>query len=502
LWPQTAAFLEKGDAAMNEISLDTTRLENVKHLDGGAIRAACPACRAAGSDKSGEHLLIQPGGKFGCATHKDDGEHRKEIFKVAGNRTSPTSATNGAHRPTKSKADFNWRKCVADFSEADAQKLAASRGLSIEFVCWLHTQGIVGIFEGKIAFANHGSGGKVVSAHVRLANGKWIFDPKGQQTSPLVFGDTKAAGYVMAFESQWDAFAVMDKFGWHTGSGLTDTAIFITRGAGNGKLILGQIASNAVCYAFKQNDAPTPEKPTTAGDVWLAEVASNAGCRVLNVATPAPHKDANDWTRAGASSADLQAAMKAAKPVQSAPAPDSNRADIASEYLSGNVEQPADDLPDLIDAADFLAEPIDPPAELIEGILHKGSKLAFGGSSKSFKTWSLLDVAISVATGADWLGHTTAQGKVLFLNFEIQPHAWQRRIVAVAKAGGRKPEHSPADLLALLPAGGLENKAWQKVADENGISRRTFFRLRKALETAGKIHPSTVNGTWQPILKK
>lgn len=171
------------------------------------------------------------------------------------------------------------------------------------------------------------------------------------------------------------------------------------------------------------------------------------------------------------------------------------------------IEQPAQiattsDLPELIDAADFIAEPLDPPAELIEGILHKGSKLAFGGSSKSFKTWSLLDVAISVATGADWLGHTTAQGKVLFLNFEIQPHAWQRRIVAVAKAGGRKPEHSPADLLALLPAGGLENKAWQKVADENGISRRTFFRLRKALETAGKIHPSTVNGTWQPILKK
>jgi hypothetical protein len=94
------------------------------------------------------------------------------------------------------------------------------------------------------------------------------------------------------------------------------------------------------------------------------------------------------------------------------------------------------DLPELIDAADFLAEPIEPPAELIQGILHKGSKLVFGGSSKSFKTWSLLDVAISVASGAGWLGRSTAQGKVLFLNFEIQQHAWQRRIVAVAKAKG------------------------------------------------------------------
>jgi predicted transcriptional regulator len=94
------------------------------------------------------------------------------------------------------------------------------------------------------------------------------------------------------------------------------------------------------------------------------------------------------------------------------------------------------ELPDLIDAADFLAMPIDPPDELVAGILHKGSKLAFGGSSKSFKTWTLLDLAISVGTGADWLGHATAQGKVLFVNFEIQPHAWQRRISAVAKAKG------------------------------------------------------------------
>ena len=94
------------------------------------------------------------------------------------------------------------------------------------------------------------------------------------------------------------------------------------------------------------------------------------------------------------------------------------------------------ELPELVDAADFLAKTIEPPAELVAGILHKGSKLALGGSSKSFKTWSLLDLAISVATGADWLGRRTAQGKVLFLNFEIQPHAWQRRIASVASAKG------------------------------------------------------------------
>ena len=70
------------------------------------------------------------------------------------------------------------------------------------------------------------------------------------------------------------------------------------------------------------------------------------------------------------------------------------------------------------------------------------------------------------------------------------------------QAGGRKPEHAPGDLLALLPPGGLENKAWLEAADENRISRRTFFRLRKELQKAGKILDSVATGKWQPILKK
>jgi hypothetical protein len=90
----------------------------------------------------------------------------------------------------------------------------------------------------------------------------------------------------------------------------------------------------------------------------------------------------------------------------------------------------------MVDATTFMAKPIESPTELIAGILHRGSKLAFGGSSKSFKTWNLLHLALSVATGANWLGFSTTIGKVLFVNLEIQPHALQKRIVAVAEAGG------------------------------------------------------------------
>ena len=97
-------------------------------------------------------------------------------------------------------------------------------------------------------------------------------------------------------------------------------------------------------------------------------------------------------------------------------------------------------LPELVDAAAFLAETLEEPPELVVGILHAGSKLVLGGSSKSYKTWVLLDLATSVATGTDWIGRATTQGKVLFLNFEIQPQPWQRRIADVSKAKGIKLE--------------------------------------------------------------
>lgn len=81
-----------------EISLDVSRLENVKRHQDGSIRAACPACRANGSDKSGDHLLIQPSGKFGCATNPSDGTHRKEIFALVGIKPAGSTHRNGTSR--------------------------------------------------------------------------------------------------------------------------------------------------------------------------------------------------------------------------------------------------------------------------------------------------------------------------------------------------------------------------------------------------------------------
>jgi len=76
------------------------------------------------------------------------------------------------------------------------------------------------------------------------------------------------------------------------------------------------------------------------------------------------------------------------------------------------------------------------PKVLVDGILHAGSKMGFGGSSKSYKTWGLVDLALSVAAGRDWLGRGTNTGRVLYINLEIQEAFFKKRIEAVAAAKG------------------------------------------------------------------
>ena len=67
--------------------LDLTKLENVKK-SGDKTIARCPACAEDGGDDKGEHLVIQPDGKFGCALHPGSlgHDHRRKIYKLAGKK--------------------------------------------------------------------------------------------------------------------------------------------------------------------------------------------------------------------------------------------------------------------------------------------------------------------------------------------------------------------------------------------------------------------------------
>lgn len=100
-------------------------------------------------------------------------------------------------------------------------------------------------------------------------------------------------------------------------------------------------------------------------------------------------------------------------------------------------------LPPIKRASDLLQTPLVRPPELIHGVLHKGLKGVLASSSKAGKTWMLVDMALSVASGLPWLKWETTKANVLLINFEIPECFIQQRIEDIQK---RK---AGADLSAL-----------------------------------------------------
>jgi len=187
---------------------------------------------------------------------------------------------------------LDWSAAVGKFAPSTAAHLCKWRGYSLGFVEWLKSQELVAAIGDGIAFPVRNEAGDLLSAHVRPKSGKWFYMPKGRGVHPLIIGNILTATKVMLFESQWDAFAVMEAARWHEFAPV-GWAIVCTRGAGNGKF--ASRAAGAV-YAWPQNDEEKDGK--RAGETWFSEVLAVSPGPVYRVATPPEFKDANDWTRA------------------------------------------------------------------------------------------------------------------------------------------------------------------------------------------------------------
>lgn len=78
-----------------------------------------------------------------------------------------------------------------------------------------------------------------------------------------------------------------------------------------------------------------------------------------------------------------------------------------------------DDLPPLEAMSTLLADQPPLPEELIGGILRCGHKMLISGSSKAGKSFLLMELAIAIAEGRKWLDFPCKQGRVLYVNLEI-----------------------------------------------------------------------------------
>jgi len=96
----------------------------------------------------------------------------------------------------------------------------------------------------------------------------------------------------------------------------------------------------------------------------------------------------------------------------------------------------------------------EPPPEVICGVLRRGCHFQLSSGPKMRKSYTLLDLSLSVATGSPWLGLETVKGPVFYADAENQLSLIRQRIPAVVKSRGFKLTPEINDMLRFSPLRG------------------------------------------------
>jgi putative DNA primase/helicase len=235
-----------------------------------------------------------------------------------------------------------------------------------------------------------------VGCHVRPRNSdKWFHYPKGVNAAPLIIGQTGETT-LHFFESTWDALSYADVSGERSG-------IVCTRGSSNARFAIEAAAKASTLYLWTQNDEP--------GEKWQVDIVASTQCTVKRCRVPAPHKDLNDWTRAGATVDELIAAMVNAETLREAELSwtDALNAAVVTSSELHDLE--------LVPRKKLLGD------WFCEGDL--GFIFAFRGVGK---TWLALAIARALSAGGelgDWQAHEAV--KVLYVDGEMPPDLMRAR---------------------------------------------------------------------------
>lgn len=105
------------------------------------------------------------------------------------------------------------------------------------------------------------------------------------------------------------------------------------------------------------------------------------------------------------------------------------------------LQNQADDLPEFTNLSDVFTNPPPLAPELISGVLREGHKMLLSGPSKAGKSFMQIELAIAVAEGYNWLKFQCRQGKVLYINMEIDGASCIHRFIDVYRALGIEPRN-------------------------------------------------------------
>ncbi|MGR1083989.1 AAA family ATPase [Olegusella massiliensis] len=100
-------------------------------------------------------------------------------------------------------------------------------------------------------------------------------------------------------------------------------------------------------------------------------------------------------------------------------------------------DEQEDDLPETVGAEKYL-ESLPPLAPVLigteeRGLLRRGHKGMLVGPSKAGKSFAMVELALAVASGGEWLGWSCKRGRVLYCNLEIDSASFAHRLIDVAK---------------------------------------------------------------------
>lgn len=111
------------------------------------------------------------------------------------------------------------------------------------------------------------------------------------------------------------------------------------------------------------------------------------------------------------------------------------------EQWRGWIEAVNDDLPEPESMADVWDDlpPLSPP--LIDGVLRQGHKMLVAGPSKAGKSYALIELCCAIAEGAKWFGWQCTQGRILYVNLELDRASCLHRFKDVYTALGWEPEN-------------------------------------------------------------
>ena len=83
------------------------------------------------------------------------------------------------------------------------------------------------------------------------------------------------------------------------------------------------------------------------------------------------------------------------------------------------IESVTDDLPNPEGLEDVWGKLPDLAPPLIDGVLRQGHKMLLAGPSKAGKSYGLIELVCAIAEGKDWFGWKCSQGRVLYVNLEL-----------------------------------------------------------------------------------